>query len=520
MQAETLRGELVEALEKLARGQSARGDFAGALVSARRWLALDPLREEAHRQVMRLYAWAGQRNAALHQYRACVRILEQELGVAPLAETTELYEAIKGNRLSLPGRPDRSLGTCQVATAPGADLTGLQKPARSLPLVGRGAELTALIRAYERHGADGYFVALEGEAGIGKTRLAEEFLARVRAQGATIITVRCYEGEANVAYGPVADGLRGALAQSACADRLDALPAHWLAEAARLLPELSVLRPGLPLSPPLDAPSGQSRFFEGLRQVLSTICQGSASNVLFFDDMHWADAASLDLLAYLVRRLRGQPLFILATWRSDEGPAVSRLRGLVAEAQRADMGTALVLKRLALADVLDMVRDLSAAGTALPDGIAGRLYHETEGLPLFLAAYLEALAQSSEKGEGGAWPMPRGVVDLLRARLGRVEAAAQQTLQAAAVIGRSFDLEAVQVTSGRSDEEIVSALEMLADRGIIAEVAEDAGAAPRYDFTHEKLRGTGLRLRRAWHAGGCSTAGPRPRCWPARPAPP
>ncbi len=509
-QAESLRAELAEALGKLAAGYSASGDFAAALAAALRWLALDPLREEAHRQVMRLQAWAGQRNAALHQYRSCVRILEQELGVAPLAETTDLYETIKGNRLLQPAelsglpRPDSS------QPAPGEDLTNFQRPARSLPLVGRAAELTLLVRAHERHPTGGYFVAVEGEAGIGKTRLAEEFLARVRAQGATIITVRCYEGEANVAYGPVADGLRGALAQSACADRLDALPAHWLAEAARLLPELSVLRPSLPPSLPLDAPSGQSRFFEGLRQVLSTICQGSASNVLFFDDMHWADAASLDLLAYLVRRLRGQPLFILATWRSNEGAAVSRLRGLVAEAQRADIGTALALKRLALADVLDMVRDLSAAGTALPDGIAGRLYHETEGLPLFLAAYLEALAQGSERGGAGAWPMPRGVVDLLRARLGRVEVAAQQTLQAAAVIGRSFDLGAVQMTSGRSDEEIISALEMLADRGIITEVAEDAGVTPRYDFTHEKLRAlvydeTSLARRRLLH-GRAATA--------------
>jgi DNA-binding SARP family transcriptional activator len=516
MQAETLRGELVEALEKLARGQSARGDFAGALVSARRWLGLDPLREEAHRQVMRLYAWADQRNAALHQYRECIRILEQELGVAPLAETTELYEAIKGNRLSPPTDlidPEESV---RSQPGPDTDLIGPQKPVRLLPLVGRGAELLTLIRAYERHGADGYFIALEGEAGIGKTRLAEEFLARVRAHGATIITVRCYEGEANVAYGPVADGLRGALAPAACADRLDALPAHWLAEAARLLPELSALRSGLPPPSPLDAPSGQSRFFEGLRQVLSTICQGSASNVLFFDDMHWADAASLGLLAYLVRRLRGQPIFILATWRSDEGPAVVRLRGLVAEAQRADMGTALALKRLALADVLDIVRDLSNAGTALPDGIAGRLYHETEGLPLFLTAYLAALAQGSERGEGGAWPVPRGVADLLRARLGQVEAAALQTLQAAAVIGRSFDLEAVQVTSGRSDEEIVSALEMLADRGIITEVAENAGAAPRYDFTHEKLRAlvyaeTSLARRRLLHSRAARALAERAR---------
>ena len=136
MQAETLRGELVEALEKLARGQSARGDFAGALVSARRWLALDPLREEAHRQVMRLYAWADQRNAALRQYRECVRILEQELGVAPLAETTELYEAIKGNRLSPPAdladpeKPDRS------QSGPDTDLAGDQKPARFAPAGG------------------------------------------------------------------------------------------------------------------------------------------------------------------------------------------------------------------------------------------------------------------------------------------------------------------------------------------------------------------------------------------------
>ena len=172
-------------------------------------MALDPLREEAHRQVMRLCAWSDQRNAALHQYRECVRILEQELGVAPLAETTELYEAIKSNRLQQPAelsgrpRPDSS------QPAPGEDLTSLQRPARSLPLVGRAAELTALVRAHERHATGGYFVAVEGEAGIGKTRLAEEFLARVRAQGATIITVRCYEGEANVAYGPVADGLRG-----------------------------------------------------------------------------------------------------------------------------------------------------------------------------------------------------------------------------------------------------------------------------------------------------------------------
>ena len=537
VQVETLRAELGEALEKLARLHSAARNFAAALAAAQRWLALDPLREEAHRQVMRLYAWAGQRSAALHQYRECVRILEQELGVAPLAETTDLYEAIKGSRLptsasgsterstetsasSVEPRSRRSLAGVSVEPRPpdASDSQGSEKrppppraglasapaPAGLLPLVGRAAELTALVRGYEGRATTGAFVAVEGEAGIGKTRLAEEFLAQVRSQGATTIMVRCYEGETNAAYGPVADGLRRALAQSICADRLHALPAHWLAEVARLLPELHALRPGLPPPPPLDAPGGQSRFLEGLRQMLSALCQGFVPNVLFFDDMHWADAASVDLLAYLVRRLAGQPLFILATWRSDDGPTVSRLRSLVADAQRAGIGATLLLNRLAPTDVLDLVRSLSAAGAELPDDMGGRLYRETEGLPLFLAAYLEDLAQQPEKGADGAWRVPRGVTDLLRARLDAVGEAARQALQAAAIIGRSFDLEALQATSGRSDEEAASALEALIRRAIVREVAEDAGATPRYDFTHEKLRAlvydeTSLARRRLLH---------------------
>lgn len=513
-QAESLRAELAGALEKLAAGYGTVGDFAAALAAARRWLALDPLREEAHRRVMRLLAWSDQRNAALQQYRECVRILERELGVAPLAETTELYEAIKGSRLPRPAVPSGL--PKPEGTQLDADVSVPRRPAPSLPLVGRAAELTTLIRAYNRHAAGGFFVALEGEAGIGKTRLAEELLAHARGQGATTITVRCYAGEAGVAYGPVADALRGVLAQTACADRLDALPAHWLAEVARLLPEVNALRPGLPPPPPLDAPGGQSRLFEGLRQVLGAICQGPAPTVLFFDDTHWADAASLDLLAYLVRRLAGQPLFILATWRDDTGPAVSRRRGLAAEAQRAGSGAALHLRRLALADVLDLVGGLAAAGADLPDGIGGRLYHETEGLPLFLTAYLEALAQGHGRGEGNAWPVPRGVTNLLQARLEAVEDTARQVLQAAAVLGRSFDLETLQVTSGRSDEESVTALESLAGQGLLREVAMEPASPPRYDFTHDKLRDlvyseTSLARHRLLHGRAARALADRPR---------
>lgn len=98
-QTETLRRELASALERLTRGHGARREFEAAIGYARRWLALDPLHEPAQCQLMRLYAWVGQRQAALRQYAECVRLLERELGVTPQAATTELYTAIKENRL-------------------------------------------------------------------------------------------------------------------------------------------------------------------------------------------------------------------------------------------------------------------------------------------------------------------------------------------------------------------------------------------------------------------------------------
>ena len=102
-QAESLRRELAGALERLARGRGALGEWESAIAHARRWLALDTLHEPAHRLLMALYAWSDQRAAALRQYRECVRILGKELGVAPLEETTLLYHAIQEN--DLPPQP-------------------------------------------------------------------------------------------------------------------------------------------------------------------------------------------------------------------------------------------------------------------------------------------------------------------------------------------------------------------------------------------------------------------------------
>jgi predicted ATPase/DNA-binding SARP family transcriptional activator len=481
LQAEILRRELAGVLERLVGVQAAAGRWQDAIADGHRWLALDPLHEPAHRQLMRLYAWSGQRGASLRQYRACVRVLDRELGVAPLEETTALYQTIKQGHTEheRPAPPT-------VAVAP------LSRP----PLVGRAAEWSTLLVAYEAAHHDGRLVVLEGEAGIGKTRLAEEFAAHAMAAGATTIGGRCYDGESGLAYQPLVEGLRAALTGQADSAWLEGVPTPWLAEASRLLPELLDLRPGLEPAPPLDSPGAQSRFLAGLSQVLLAALRAPVPGVLVLDDLHWADEASLDVLTYLVRRLAGQPVCVVVTWRSEQVQGGHRLRRLAAEAQHAGSATVLQLARLSQPEVAELVLAVAPARA----GQAAWLYEETEGLPFFLTEYLAV----TREGAPGA-PPPGGVRELLRAKLGPVSEAGRQLLATAAVIGRSFDFDTVRGASGRSEEETVAALEELSDRGLVREVRE-AGELPvlAYDFGHERMRAlvyeqTSLARRRLLH---------------------
>jgi len=500
-QSESLRRELAGALERLARGRGALGEWEAAIAHARRWLAMDILHEPAHRLLMALYAWSDQRAAALRQYRECVRVLGQELGVAPLEETTLLYRAIQEN--DLPPRPvlseHRSPARPEASTGPLVETSRNVPRSSENPLVGRDPEWDTLLGSYESVRAGGQVVVVEGEAGIGKTRLAEEFVANVRAAGATAVIARCYAGEKNLAYGPFVEGLSSALGREDN-ERLRSLPAGSLQEAARLLPDLAELSPDSPPAPPLDTPGAQSRFFGEVVRVLLAVLGGPPPGVLFLDDLHWADDATLSLLTYLIRRVDDKPLFVLLTWRAEEVHEGHRLRELLAETRRSGRATTLTLQRLDPTSVEELV------GHAVPGAgmLGSRLSDETEGLPLFLTEYLTAV----EKGEldvgDEAWTLPGGVQDLLRTRLLTVGETAGQVLAAAAVVGRSFDFDTVRAASGRSEEETLTALEELTSRGLIREVGSAVGGAPAYDFDHDKLRTlvyeeTSLARRRLLH---------------------
>jgi DNA-binding SARP family transcriptional activator/predicted ATPase len=461
-EADALRRELGSALGRLVGLLAARGDYERAIPYGRRWLALDPLHEPAHRELIRLLAWSDDRAAALAQYRDCVRTLSQELGVGPVEETAALFDQVSQGTLAPPA-PPRAPAPPRHATAPA-----------ELPLVGRDEELETLVAAHRSAAPDGRLAVIEGEAGIGKTRLARELAESV---GAVALGARCHEDEAGLPYGPIVDLLAAALQD---AERwVGAVPQQRLADASLLAPELAGLREDTPVPLTHGGPGARTRLLDGVAAVLTAACAGG---IVFVDDVHAADEATLDVLTYLGRRLRGRPLLLLLAWRSEAVQPGHRLRRLAADL--APNVTVVQLGRLSEALVADLVH---ASYSGEPSaGLDRRVYLESEGLPLFVAEYLAALGDERE------------TQSFTGARLGGLSAVADQVLGAGAAIGRSFDLDVVRDVSGRSDEEVVAAVEELAARGIVREVE---GA---YDFTHQRLRAlayeqTSLARRRLLH---------------------
>ena len=479
IEAAELRRELTAALASVTRDRETTGDLDAALSAAQRWVAVDPLHEPAHQALIRLYAATGARGAALAQYRECVRALSRELGVVPLKETTALYEEVNRGTYAAPARP----------AAPEADVP--PRPVRGTPFVGRARELADARAVYEAVDADGRVVLVEGEAGIGKTRLAEELLASVRRRGGHVLVGRAYEGESGLAYAPVVEALTARLRETDT--WLSALDPWVRAEANRLVPGLGA-GTGSDELRPREGPGAESRFLSAVWETLVAAGGGDRPGALFLDDVQWADDATRALLAYGLRRLKGRPLLVVLAWRT---PYEHPLRHAVTAAVRDGRGTRVGLDRLAQDDV----RRLAEATRPDADQAAAhRLWEATEGVPLLLVEYLRT------SGTEPSGSVPARVREVLRARLDPVSETGRQMLSAAAVVGRSFDAETVRAVSGRTDEETVTALEEVVQHGLVVEASE------AYDFAHHLLRAavhddTSLARRRLLHGRAASVPG-------------
>ncbi len=513
-QADLLDRELSSVLGRLVAGLSARGEHERALPHARRRLALDPLHEPAHQDLISLHALTGDRGAAIEQYRQCVRTLTRELGVEPLPQTSQLYERVNDGRLGLAAAAQASSPSASPAAT--SSHPDRPTPPLKLPFVGRDDELSALRGAHDAARTDGRLAVVEGEAGIGRSRLLEELARTAAGTGATVLSTRCHDDEAGIAYGPIVELLRAALARHGDEERSwsQAVAPQRLADAALLLPELAGLAPSTPAPLPLDGPGARVRLLEAVGAVLAAACAGAEPGIVLLDDVHGADEATIDAISYLSRRLQGRPLLLVVSWRSENVPPGHRLRRLAVDGARDGTATIVRPVRLTRDEVAQLVR--AAGPDAGAEDLQRRVHLESEGLPLFVAQYLAAHALAGDTGLEDA--LPAGVEGFLAARLAGLGAVARQVLGAAAAIGRSFDLETVREASGRGDEELVGALEELLAQNIVHEVA---GSALVYDFSHEQLRSlvyeqTSRARRRLLHrrvaaalARGGQTAGER-----------
>jgi DNA-binding SARP family transcriptional activator/tetratricopeptide (TPR) repeat protein len=461
--AEAIDREVADALDRLSDGFAGRGRTNAALEAAHRRLAIDPLNEETHRRLMRLHAGAGDRSGAIARYRDCVQVLDRELGVAPMPETTELYDRITAGPAA--ASPDVPTPT---AAWPAAGIS-------SLPLTGRQADLHALLGACRQPGRQGRLVLLEGEPGIGKTRLLDEVAEAVRDSGARILALIAHDGEQAIPYAPIVGALERIIAAGDIA-WLEALPGWARAELARVVP--TAAQPGGAVAA-IEGPGAEIRFTEGLSRSLLVAAGASRGGMICLDDLQWADSATVGVIGYLARRVADAGCCLVLARRPPE-PDQDPIAELLRAARRR--GTLVEVRpgRLNREEVAALAR---AAGASID---ADRLFAETEGIPFFVAEYLAAAAEPGAAAAGTDLT-PRPIRELLSARIEGLDAATRQVLVAAAVVGRSFEPELVRATSGRSPEETATAIEELLARRLITESAAPDGT-PRYDFDHAKTR--------------------------------
>jgi DNA-binding SARP family transcriptional activator len=520
--AEELRQSLARGLQRLVAACIAEGELERATGHARRWLQLDPLHEPAHQAIIRLYGWAGQRSAAMRQYRALVRILDRDLAVRPLPETTRLYEDVRADRLGPP--PARSSAVASVAASGGLSVAasgGVSAPASappgpaalaSWPLVGRAEELARLRAAWRAAGRRGRVVAIEGQVGSGKTRLITEFRTEAaQAGGGAVLAVRGHDGETELPFVLAADLLRTALAVRP--DLATVLPAQTAAMAGRLVPALAAAYPDS-VAPALDSPVAVTRLYAAIADTLLAATAAPADSadsagarptgVVVVEDVHFADSSSLGLLAYLVRRLDDWPLLLVLSWQPEQGGRLRVLRTALVEADEQSLGETIEPGPLG-PEAIRALLELDG----MPRVDVDRLMAETRGLPMLVREYVEALrsaelATGPEAADGSAagaqapvigaqadwWP-PASVRDLLRARLQAVSEPTRQMLTAAAVLGSDNDADLLRAVSGRGEDEIVEAIDEALARSLLTETAPlAAGSAPSYGFPYEALRKT------------------------------
>jgi DNA-binding SARP family transcriptional activator len=519
--------------ERLSAWQEVAGEVEQACATLTRWLGLDPLSEEAARRLMRVQLALGNPNAAWQVYLTCRARLAEELGVKPSAETVALAEHIRAIAARSPGRTRVRPSTGE--SQPPTELVG--------PLVGRATAFSQLVGHYQlaREGQPQALLVV-GEAGIGKTRLAREFVAWARAQGAEVLSGLAFEAGGRLPYQLLVEALRPRLEEENAPE--DLLEDLWLAELSHLLPELRVRYPDLP-APTQDELAAKLRLFEAVARLLDALAQHGPL-VLLLDDLQWVDGASLDLLRYLARHwiTYGSRVLLLGVLRSEGVDLNQQLSAQLSDLSRDLPLTQVPLGPLSQEQALQLVQGLLveealsswppeerneralARRTLLAEpatspasqrslvGLGDFLFAQTGGQPFYLLETLKLLRERQllvpRLAADGIWKLeptaemaaalaqerlrhellPPSVRAMIQAGLAKLQPPARQLVMASAVLGKEASAEHLWRLAELGEQAGLEALEEAVKRGLLREEAagrQGTGQSSRYRFAHQLM---------------------------------
>jgi DNA-binding SARP family transcriptional activator/tetratricopeptide (TPR) repeat protein len=467
--ADPAREQVRELLRRLrliaAEAAMATGDprlAAGYTAAA---IAADPLDEAAHRWYMSASAAAGEQAKALAAYASLQRRLSEELGVDPAPQTRDLHLAILREQDIAPadgrrgpddgrrGPADGRRGPARKGAGPAGG--GLRGPT----LVGREGEIRALRDAWHRAaGGQPELMMIVGEAGIGKTALAEFLAAEAAEDGGTVLATRCYETERSLFLQPIVEAITPVVT-STPADKLRQMLGEHAPAVAALLPEAAAIL-GSPPSWRASLEIERRRAFEAIRAFLGALAERHPVLVLV-DDLQYAGQSTIEFMHFLGRQAAGSRILVTVTVRAEND---------------AQIGTALapVASRVEVGPLgPEAVRQLARA--AGQGELAESILERTRGHTLFVVEVLRALAS----GEVGA---PASLRTAVQARVRRAGAAVEALLRAASVVGAAVDPLALGVLLDLVPATALELCEAALDARLLVVTGRD------YEFANDLIR--------------------------------
>ncbi|KUO76768.1 MAG: hypothetical protein APF77_12810 [Clostridia bacterium BRH_c25] len=415
----------------------------------------DPLDERPYRLLMESYGKIGAYHKVEELHLRLKHTLKQELGIAPDTVTEKLYKDSLARRSFEDRKKDSARGF----------------------FFGRSRELDTIRKQYDSFSLQKEYksILIVGEAGIGKTRLKDRFFENVDESSLFVVKSSCYQAEEDYPLKPW-NQVFSTLAEIIKEESIE-IPQLWKNIIVRLFPAFDpeVQAAADMLTERTDKVKYKV-IEDAVLEVLKRVCR-KKKLIIVFEDMHWMDSSSIRLLGFVLRRLGGNGVMMIATCRNSYE---KRVEQFISAMVKDGLLEKLILSRFTKAEVGEFIKELFPE-QLLSQELAERIYAETEGNAFFL---IELLSTVKEKGVLGG--ISGKAQDILKSRIMDISEEGMTLLNIVSMFFDRVDLDMLQIISGRDEFELLDILEELQGRYIIKEV--ENGEDISFEFTHNKLR--------------------------------